>query len=1508
MKLVKSMTRLFFIVAISMTNYWQIVSAQALGASGALKWLRVNSLHMYFSEHGAEVETGGTEESDITFSWPAEYGLQTSTMRANAFIVACRNFYDKNIDRTFPYFSTNTGLKPDEYLPTRPVFDAHEFKLVGRFQRPIVTVDGELASSNAYYDILDEVDEDLAADRVIVVKNNTVMGMTITKKVYAFTQQNHENYYIYDYVLKNTGVVNTDGTIYEQTLQDFYFGLVKRFAFAGEGSDNLAPVEWAPSNSYWGKNTVNDVIGSDPAAPDFMYRAEMAWYDPYSQQPVEDDWGCPNYLGDGTMAAAKFSGFVTLHADKSVSDKSDDLYQPKTTTYQESDSPVLSRASSWYDEPVMTMRYDLLSRGHDELTHAQEIEVSGLHADQWAASMGGYSAVIGYGPYTLSPGDSLHFVLAGGVAGLSREKNREVGSKWLQWTSGQGTPELIMPNGSPTTDYNEYKKRWVLTCRDSLMKMFANATANYESGYDVPQPPPPPETFTVQSGGDYIRLSWADNATSYPNFGGYVILRSEGNSGNPNAVYKKIWECDASNVAHEFDDATAARGFDYYYAIQSKDDGSTNEVEPGKPLLSHMLWTLTSKPAFSDSDGSIQIDSVNSETVGLYEKFEVTVDLGDSVYENPYNPDEIDLSAVFISPTGVEWSVFGFYDDYENADAWKVRFSPNETGQWEYTVYKTDREGSEHSGVGTFTAIQSDRHGWIEVSKENPHYMQYEDGTPFYGVGMYTPWGNSVEIFDELESYGANLFAIWNITYGGMVNSYGLIEEELGRYNQTKCGKIDELLEVAEDRDLKCMYCFWPHDLFSETVWAHQWHQNPYREICAVEDVYSDPICWEYQEKQYRYLIARFGYSRALGIWEIMNEINGTDGWAQGNHEQAREWVQKVHDYFKENDPYKHLTTASRSGGYSEYWSELYEIVDLPNVHVYENQGWPQIYGNNPLRSSVNSYASGSARLWNGFKKPAIFGEAGANSVYVDLDSPDYTDMYHNALWAGLTNGIAATPVWWMYTDPITEAEREQMLPFSDIVSTIDFIHMGQKHFESITDAFDLCGMANDTSGFGWIRETNGKSVTGLQFDLEGVFDSSISALAIHYIDPWTGESLETRTRPHTGHKLREIVPNFGIALPDVAFTIQPAQNGEIPVLLEVSSDIYEVWNDDTLSVPIICYLFDAQGRFCSQADNEVTFSILGPGELVQSGLIKAVGGVAQNRYLVGNEPGEVKIVVSADGLASDSLSILVKDRLVLDDFESYTSDADLQMVWTPRAGTTANVSLDESAAKEGTYGMRLDYGIGTAEGYRSSSTLERSIDRNVTGGLGLRFWLKPDGSNREMEVRIVDDDGAYWTYVFSLEGTDYTRQTIPFETFVPRRESQVLDLNNLASIRLSIRKGEGENGAGALYFDEIEFPSSLSGVEDERAILPDALVLFPNYPNPFNPETNIQYSLPKSSLVNIKVFNLLGEEVETLVDKQQAAGVHRITWRAAAMPSGLYIIQLKAGSQVQTRKLVLQK
>ncbi len=89
---------------------------------------------------------------------------------------------------------------------------------------------------------------------------------------------------------------------------------------------------------------------------------------------------------------------------------------------------------------------------------------------------------------------------------------------------------------------------------------------------------------------------------------------------------------------------------------------------------------------------------------------------------------------------------------------------------------------------------------------------------------------------------------------------------------------------------------------------------------------------------------------------------------------------------------------------------------------------------------------------------------------------------------------------------------------------------------------------------------------------------------------------------------------------------------------------------------------------------------------------------------------------------------------------------------------------------------------------------------------------------------------------------------------------------------------------------------------------VPREYALYQNYPNPFNPVTTIAFDLPQATEIELKVFNLLGREVATLVDQSLDAGAHHVNFDASALPSGLYFYRLEAGTFAQTRKLVLLK
>jgi subtilisin-like proprotein convertase family protein len=112
----------------------------------------------------------------------------------------------------------------------------------------------------------------------------------------------------------------------------------------------------------------------------------------------------------------------------------------------------------------------------------------------------------------------------------------------------------------------------------------------------------------------------------------------------------------------------------------------------------------------------------------------------------------------------------------------------------------------------------------------------------------------------------------------------------------------------------------------------------------------------------------------------------------------------------------------------------------------------------------------------------------------------------------------------------------------------------------------------------------------------------------------------------------------------------------------------------------------------------------------------------------------------------------------------------------------------------------------------------------------------------------------------------------------------------------------------GFLYGWGLRF-NNVTGVEDnDSKTIPAIFSLEQNYPNPFNPSTTISYSLPKASNVKLTIYNLLGQEVTTLVNSFNQAGKHLINFNALNLASGVYIYSIKADGFVSSKKLILLK
>ena len=588
-----------------------------------VKWMSIGDLHNWYSAAGCEIEVGRTgqvSDQQDGLRYPAFYRVQDN-QAAKGLWLGASNFFDPIVDKTYEKKVVHAGPRHlDIENETMPI----DITMDGKYDHPSVLVDNDPATNLQYLDDVDNVDPSLPADRRINNNVQTSLGVKMERTIYAFTHPDHQNYHIQEYVFTNNGCFDKDcNTTFEQTVEGFQIYFQYRYAISREAM--IYDGNWLPQSAAWGHNTMNDVIGENPDNPalnDQFYddgkimRAFYSWQG-YHSDASFDNIGGPNAPGEGHLGAAQFAGVVTLHADKSPSDNSDDIYQPSTTWFITSDDPTTSGNDQFNETKSINEYTNYMTVGHPEQSQA-EIVGSG-NANQFndprtGSNPGGTSQGIGFGPYTLAPGESIRIVLAEAASGLSREMCYIVGQNWKNDVFTDNYPISSDLHTHMLNQYNRgsgknlYKNSWVFTGADSIIQTFKRAKYNFdlmESGQALPETPRPPSIFNVTSGGDRIIIDWTNEAESSPGFDGYNLYRLKFkpdttlfaynvNQGLLNPIDESIatlWKLDAGQ--NEFQDVTAERGFDYFYFLEAFDNG-TNDI---KILNSSKFYTITNKAA-----------------------------------------------------------------------------------------------------------------------------------------------------------------------------------------------------------------------------------------------------------------------------------------------------------------------------------------------------------------------------------------------------------------------------------------------------------------------------------------------------------------------------------------------------------------------------------------------------------------------------------------------------------------------------------------------------------------------------------------------------------------------------------------------------------------------------------------------------------------------------------------------------------------------------------------------
>lgn len=387
-----------------------------------------------------------------------------------------------------------------------------------------------------------------------------------------------------------------------------------------------------------------------------------------------------------------------------------------------------------------------------------------------------------------------------------------------------------------------------------------------------------------------------------------------------------------------------------------------------KKLLFVLLFATIAAKGFGQFFASISYPS----SVDLFGLCEVSFNLSKN-YSNPYDPDTINVYAVFTGPDNSSYTVHAFYyedytfnqhaDGYEVAvhhsehDGWRIRFTPTVVGTWSFYVWAFDKNGEVNlpflNGNHTFSCIPvSNANGFI--SKANSRFLKrevvrkglsqyqsyfpigpniawydcnYQNGQPIYsqpqGIWYYERYIDSL--------YGnANYMRIWLNRYQ-YLSLYGPEHAQFdgqivyfdSTINQKDSAELDYIIEYAAQHGISIMPCVFSFGDFrscndQEPNAPSIWSYNPFNTILGLEkpvDFFSNTNAKNITKNLLRYIVSRWGYATNIMCWELWNEVSNMfkdydDGTGQ-LQAAVLSWHNEMASYIRTCDPYSHCVSTS---------------------------------------------------------------------------------------------------------------------------------------------------------------------------------------------------------------------------------------------------------------------------------------------------------------------------------------------------------------------------------------------------------------------------------------------------------------------------------------------------------------------------------------------------------------------------------------------------------------------
>jgi len=546
--------------------------------------------------------------------------------------------------------------------------------------------------------------------------------------------------------------------------------------------------------------------------------------------------------------------------------------------------------------------------------------------------------------------------------------------------------------------------------------------------------------------------------------------------------------------------------------------------------------------------------TLSADTVPQYEMIEISVEL-DRDYDNPYDPEQVDLAAVITTPIRDEVRVIGFwYEPYTRSlegdlevftsagpGEWRVRYAPLTQGTHEFHIVVVDDEGTAISGDFAFTAVEPISAGFVRIDPANTRYFVYDNGDSYVPLGFNIDWVNEtagayayIDYLDAMIAGGGNWTRMWLTHFGqGLTPEWGVYHhtgfyEGLGRYSQQIGCKLDAIYRHAQENGAAIAMVLHQHSQFECPQWS-SWDANPYNEAnggpCTTSaDYFTDPEAQRLSDNLHRYIVARYAAFRSVMTWEIWNEADGISG-VQMN--LMNPWAQRVAENLRELDPAGHLVSTSFATPLALPTFDL-ETWDFNNRHQYVFGSW-----------MIGLFLGGYRQA----EKPLLLAEFGIDWWAAANEIDTLGVNVHNGIWSTLAHGYAGGAMnWWWdnYIEPYDLWHLNQ--PAAEFVAGeamgrfTEDVRVTAQHDRAKLEAAGI-GAKNDNGlieAWLWVRDHRSswltptwmvKPMEGAEAIVEGVVPGT--EWVGEAWDTWTGEIVDEVEATADGGALVIVLPIF---------------------------------------------------------------------------------------------------------------------------------------------------------------------------------------------------------------------------------------------------------------------------------------------------------------------------------------------------------------------------------------------